>query len=72
MNKNDYDRLTNLAALTELPGERDDFLESLIPFYKMMDSHSMMQICKHSDLVHWFEDKFHLVYLLCLHVLQPE
>ena len=37
MNKNDYDRLTNLAALTELPGERDYFLESLIPFYVMMD-----------------------------------
>ena len=37
MNKNDYDRLSNLAALTELPGEREDFVQSLIPFYKMMD-----------------------------------
>ncbi len=37
MNKTDYDRLLNLAALTEFPGERDDFIQSLIPFYEMME-----------------------------------
>ena len=33
----DYDHLSNLAALKELPGERDDFIHSLIPFYEMME-----------------------------------
>lgn len=37
MNQPDYDRLSSLAAMHELPGEREDFLESLIPFYEMME-----------------------------------
>ncbi len=37
MNHKDYEHLSKLASLNELPGERDKFIQSLIPFYDMME-----------------------------------
>lgn len=51
MNQIDYDRLSRLSALNELPGEREDFLESLIPFYEMMEKvrHAVLEDVPDTD-----------------------